>query len=309
MKSVVAALTLSLTAGALFAQAAPPADRKAALEALAATERAFSKMSEEKGIKDSFLAYIADDGIMFRPGPVRGKDFLSSRPPARAKLVWRPIAADLSAAGDLGYTTGPYEIWPPGAAADAKPGTGYFVTLWKRQADGSFKFVLDLGSGGNPPPAQREPDYAAPAGTAGVKLAKAAGDPAAGRESLLAADRKLAAGDAAAYLAAFAQDGRALRNEQPLAVGHDAVAKVLPTLKTADWKVDQAHVADSGDLGYTYGTVSLPGAGPGGAAAPGDYLKIWKKDAAGAWKIAVDVVAPRPGPPPPPPPAPAPKPS
>jgi len=86
--------------------------------------------------------------------------------------------------------------------------------------------------------------------------------------------------------------------EQPLAVGHPAVAKALATVKTADWKASQAGIADSGDLGYTYGTVSLPGAGPAGAAATGDYLKIWKKDAAGAWKIVVDVLAPRPGPPP-----------
>jgi ketosteroid isomerase-like protein len=309
MKRAVAALTLALTAGALFAQAAPPADRKAALEALAATERAFSKMSEEKGIKDSFLAYIADDGIIFRPGPVRGKDFLAPRPPARAKLVWRPIEVDLSAAGDLGYTTGPYQVWPPGAPADAKPGTGYFVTLWKRQADGNFKFVLDLGTGDNPLPAKGEADYAAPAATAKVALAKPAGDPAAGREALLAADRKLATAETAAYLAAFAGDGRALRMEQPLAVGHAEVAKALATVKTADWKPSQAGIADSGDLGYTYGTVSLLGAGAAGAVGTGDYLKIWKKDAAGAWKIVVDVVAPRPGPPPPPPPAPAAKPS
>lgn len=308
MKRAVAAFTLALTVGALSAQAPPPADRKAALEGLAATERAFSKMSEEKGIKDSFLAYIADDGIIFRPGPVRGKDFLTPRPPARAKLVWRPIQADLSAAGDLGYTTGPYQVWPPGAPADAKPGTGYFVTLWKRQADGNFKFVLDLGTGDNPLPAQGDADYAAPAATVKIPLTKASGDPAAGREALLAADRKLASADASGYVAAFAGDGRALRMEQPLAVGHPAVAKALATVKTADWKASQAGIADSGDLGYTYGTVSLPGAGPAGAAATGDYLKIWKKDAAGDWKIVVDVVAPRPGPPPPPP-APAAKPS
>src|SRR6185503_11542885 len=82
-----------------------------ALSSLVESERAFARTSLEKGIRDSFLAYFADDGIVFRPQPVAFKQFAAEHPlPAAAvqpALDWTPIWADVSSAGDLGYTTGP----------------------------------------------------------------------------------------------------------------------------------------------------------------------------------------------------------
>lgn len=303
MKTVAAVLALALAATALYAHDhAAPADRKAALEAVVATERAFAKLGEEKGVKDSFLAYIADDGLLFRPGPVRGKDFLSARPAPPIKLLWRPSHADVSAAGDLGWTMGPWQLYPPNAPADAPPATGYFVTLWKKQADGSYKWILDHGTP-NPHPATREADFVVPDTGKGVKLATAIADLAAGREALFAVDRALAAGTADAYAARLADGARVLRMGEPLVIGKEAAGKALTVQKTANWKLDQGGLADSGDLGYTYGTVDMPGEGPQGETLTGDYLKIWQKDGAGEWKIVLDMVAPRLPPPPQPPPA------
>lgn len=300
MKTIFAALALALTATALYAhhQDAPAADRKAALEAVVATERAFAKLGEEKGIKESFLANIADDGLLFRPGPVRGKDVLSARPNPPVKLLWRPSHADVSAAGDLGWTMGPWQLYPPNAPADAPPATGYFVTVWKKQADGHYRFLLDHGTA-NPHPATREADFVAPDTGKGMKLVTAIPDLAKGREALVAADRALAAGTADAYRARLADGARVLRMGEPLAIGKEAAGKALTVQKTANWKVDQGGLADSGDLGYTYGTVDMPGEGPQGETLTGDYLKIWQKDGAGEWKIVLDMVAPRLPPPPP----------
>jgi hypothetical protein len=83
-----------------------------ALDALVAAEKAFAATSVEKGIRDSFLMFFADDGINFQPHPTKTREAFLKRPaPATrppVELNWRPIYADVSRAGDLGYTTGPY---------------------------------------------------------------------------------------------------------------------------------------------------------------------------------------------------------
>src|SRR5438034_8113101 len=130
-------------------------DSPSALSSLVQTERAFASAAQEKGIREAFLLFIADDGILFRPTAVNGKKWMQDNPvPAsntRPSLVWRPIFADVSEAGDLGYTTGPWEFKQD--INDKQPAAyGNFITVWKRQADGSWKFALDLGIT-NPQPA------------------------------------------------------------------------------------------------------------------------------------------------------------
>ncbi len=68
----------------------------------------------------------------------------------RTKLDWTPIEADASAAGDYGYTRGTwiYTAKKPDGS-DVKV-TGYYVTGWKLQADGTYKFILDIGGADTP---------------------------------------------------------------------------------------------------------------------------------------------------------------
>ncbi len=119
-----------------------------ALQAVVETERSFARTSAERGIRESFLAYIAEDGLLFRPGAVNGKKWMLEHPvpPSRKRplLSWQPAFADVARAGDLGYTFGPWEFKED--ITDEKPvGYGHFVTVWKRQTDGSWKFAVDLG--------------------------------------------------------------------------------------------------------------------------------------------------------------------
>ena len=124
------------------------AQGQSALQEMVKTEQAFSKMAQDKSIRDAFMAYIADDGLLFRPGAVNGKKWMIEHPlppsDKRPVLVWQPSYAGMSASGDMGFTTGPWE-----AKADIKDekisGYGHFVTVWKKQADGSWRFVVDLG--------------------------------------------------------------------------------------------------------------------------------------------------------------------
>ena len=120
------------------------------------TERAFARMSEEKGTRPSFMAFIAEDGILFRPKAVKGKQWMIDHPlPASDKrdlLSWGPSFADVALAGDMGYTFGPWQY--KSDIRDARPvAWGHFVTIWQKHADGSWKFAVDLGIS-HPEPAQ-----------------------------------------------------------------------------------------------------------------------------------------------------------
>lgn len=126
-------------------------------EEMMATDSAFAKMSLEKGAHAAFLAYMTDDVRLFDGDhpPIIGRRaveayYAKNPDPPGSKLIWKPIEADASAAGDFGYTRGTWVF----AARDEKGKdvkvTGYYVTGWKRQADGKYKFNLDIGGADRP---------------------------------------------------------------------------------------------------------------------------------------------------------------
>ncbi len=130
------------------------AKEKSALQSMVDAELAFARMAAERGTSPAFMAFIAEDGILFRPWAVKGKQWMIAHPlpPSnkRPLLSWYPTVAGMAAAGDLGYTTGPWEY--KNDVRDAKPvAFGNFLTVWKKQADGSWKFAIDLGISGPPP--------------------------------------------------------------------------------------------------------------------------------------------------------------
>src|SRR5215813_15390999 len=164
------------------------------LKSLVETEQAFSKAAEVQGTREAFVAYIADDGILYRPGAVNGKQWMKDHPlppsPTRNLLAWQPIFARVASAGDLGYTTGPWEF--KDNIKDEQPsGYGNFVTVWKKQPDGAWKFVVDLGishpqSGG--PQTLWTPPYKKPS-----PIIFSSDNSEAERAGLLDADRKFSA--------------------------------------------------------------------------------------------------------------------
>ena len=266
---------LSLASLPSFAQSL-----QADLDAMVASERAFSKLSEEKGFKESFLTWIADDGIMFRPMPVKSKEILAARPDPPIKLVWWPSHAEIARSGDMGWTTGPWERRAQGSDEVAH---GHFLTVWKKQADGKWRWVIDTGiahdkptaPAGSPPPAS------------GEKVQAPKTDTAAETQALLALDRELgqatAKGTSAAYLARLSDDARLMRSGAFPHVGKDAVRAALEKAPAAMTSTPEGGgVSAAADLGYTYGTAEWQGAKVG-------YLRIWEKRD-GVWKLGVDWV-------------------
>jgi len=143
MKLLPILVLLAISPIALAQQSNP-----SALKEMVETEQAFSKTAEVKNTRDAFMEFIADDGLLFRPTAVNGKKWMNEHPvPPSDKhplLAWQPVFAQMAIAGDLGFTTGPWEF--KADSKDATPaGYGHFVTLWKKQPDGRWRFVVDLG--------------------------------------------------------------------------------------------------------------------------------------------------------------------
>src|ERR1043165_985480 len=81
------------------------ANGQSALQEMVKTEQAFSKMAEEQNTRDAFLAFIADDGLLFRPDAVNGKKWMLEHPAPqtsdkRPLLAWQPAYAVMAASGD-----------------------------------------------------------------------------------------------------------------------------------------------------------------------------------------------------------------
>lgn len=114
------------------------------LTKLVETEKTFAQTALEKGTKTAFLEFLADDGVLFHPDRVNGKESWKNRPDSPALLVWTPEFADISANGVIGYTTGPWEFRPNGKN-DSPTAFGHFVSVWQRQQNGNYKVVLDIG--------------------------------------------------------------------------------------------------------------------------------------------------------------------
>lgn len=112
------------------------------------TERAFSDMAGREGIPAAFFAFAADSVTVLRGNTlIKGKSALQKSYENRiangTTLTWAPDFVDVSASGDLGYTYGKYVYTTTDSLGNKNSTEGIFHTVWKRQPDGTWKFVWD----------------------------------------------------------------------------------------------------------------------------------------------------------------------
>ncbi|MEP7166295.1 MAG: hypothetical protein ABI741_16460 [Ferruginibacter sp.] len=113
-------------------------------------DRAFSKMSEEKGMKNAFIEFIDSNGVLLRADrmPIIGAnaiDYLIQLNDTGYTLTWEPNDGDIALSGDLGYTYGIYAMKP-----GSKDTTiyGSYTNIWKKEKNGKWKYVLNTGNEG-----------------------------------------------------------------------------------------------------------------------------------------------------------------
>ena len=266
---------LAATAFTCFATPAVAAPIDEVIEA----ERSFAAQTREVGFKRGFLAWVADDGFIFAPGPRParpGLEALPDAPPPGPPLFWWPEFAGVANSGDLGFTTG-------GATIPVR-----YFTVWQRQADGSWRWIYD----GGPPLAAamsqegddviRLPAATATAGSAEaalreiepieVELARAALiDAAAARQAWLA-EEAIVAGSTS-----LTRPGRA---DQAAELARQPARQTLRRLG--------ATASSAGDMVFTWGATEWQA---DGATRSGHYARIWQKRAAG-WRLVADVLIP-----------------
>ncbi len=132
----------------------------------------FSAAAQKLGVGEAFLRYAAADAVMLpeNKNAVKGLDGIRRQFagfPAGATLEWKPFHADVAASGDFGYALGTFKL--RGRGTDGQPSVRYgkYCSVWKRQADGSWKWVVTSAprarrrsNGGAPhpcPAGRREP--------------------------------------------------------------------------------------------------------------------------------------------------------
>ena len=247
------------------------------------TESSFARASEEKGTTSAFLEFLAEDSIVFTPGPTDAKQFWSTEK-FESVLIWRPSFGCVAEAGDLGYTTGPSEARKTVTDENVEY-HGHFATIWKKQTDGKWKVALDIGVS-NPPPQQKVKETVPSTclGTAEAPVKAADGE---WQTTQQAFEKELKANAGAALLRHADPQIRILRSGALPAVGLDAARLLLSADRSKVTRTSAGgEVSNSGDIAYTYGSYTAELAA---GTETGYFLSVWKTHAAGEWKLALDV--------------------
>jgi ketosteroid isomerase-like protein len=276
---------VAIAAGLLAGWTAAIAESSDAAQ-IADAERAFAAEAGSSGWVSAFLAYSAPDAIVLQPDPVNAHASLKTLPPESntKNLNWWPVWAGISSSGDLGFTTGPYTA--------GEKSFGHYFTVWRKQPDGSWKWIYD----GGPRNAERSPlgpdtatSYLQTA-TLGAGSAEAAVTEVTSVEDALAASAKTDA--KAAYLAHLASDSRVMGSaEQPATAAGEREAELDRRAKSLELSSLGREASKAGDLVFSYGDAKWTREG---VAERGHYVRIWQKRSDG-WKIVFDelLVAPK----------------
>lgn len=284
--------SMPLVCALLLATPHPATPRhEADLDSLIDAERAFSLRSVDRGMKEAFLTNLAENAVLFRPLPTNGVELWTKREAPRATLVWEPAFAEVSGAGDLGVTTGPWELRSPPDLLQP-PVHGHFISVWRRQPSGVWKVELDLGVSHDKPEIGgvgsgkivRGPIHGDP--PADDRMSRALADIAAAESSF--SERARRSGLAAALPRWTTADLRFNRDGHVPVMGANARRVMVKADSGAvSWTPQGSGAARSADLGYTYGIRQRRR----GAAAPDSsvYLNVWRRDRDGKWRVSLMV--------------------
>jgi ketosteroid isomerase-like protein len=121
-------------------------------EPLESADRAFAADTARRGI-EGWMAAFDPAGAMWnrsRKANLSGEAIRETMAPLFARgvqIAWEPVASGLSPAGDLGYTVGTSRFTAPDSkGVRVETHRGSYVTIWRRQPDGSWKVLFDTGS-------------------------------------------------------------------------------------------------------------------------------------------------------------------
>ncbi len=229
----------------------------------------------------AIAAIYAEDGAVMSPNSetVTGQ--------AAIEDFWREVLAsgidlgvakttNLYAHGDDGYEVGTYAVTDPGGAIDE----GKYVRIW-RHGDGKWQLQYVTWNSNLPLSA---PDSAS-----------RDADVEAIRQADLAWSAAQASDGLDGVMPFYVDDAIFLPPNSPMVIGKEAIREASAAIDSpgfsVSWKPMKIEVAQSGELGYAIGNFEGNIVDSAGNLVPvtGKYVEIWKKQADGSWKVAVDM--------------------
>lgn len=278
MKSVIWLILHNLVVSAVVCQEAP-------LMQVVNAEKQFAAYAKSNGTVPAFMKFLDDSSKVFDKGKIlNGKEFWQQRKADSSELRWYPEFAEISASGDFGYTSGPWEyrVKKGSEKADFR---GYFNSIWKKNDVDEWKVMIDLGV----PASESEYDEekveyvssvidekTTPVSKRNLKNAKRRTNKT---EEIADLEGKFIANyaDGKAYMKYASPKARFFRPMKKVMKG----TITLPDTVQYTYHYTGGEMAHSKDLAYAFGNVTALG-------KEGNYLRVWKKEA-GEWKIVLDV--------------------
>ena len=260
--------------------------RSGALERVVAAENNFADAAVKDGTRAAFLRFAADNGLVFTDKPENAKENWQKRPTNATFLDWRPSWADVSASGDLGYTTGTWAF--SRTKAEAPAAWGEYFTIWQKQPDGSWKFALDLGIGHDKADVIKN-NWRSPVVAGKTPAGKSSADKWTTLEtSFVDSMTKNGAGKTYEKLASD-QVRLLIDGKMPFQGKIDALSHIA----NVEIKTKPLGGGASSNMAYAYGEYDLKAVD--GKTEKGFYARVWKLEAKG-WRIAAEVRHPVPPP-------------
>ncbi|WP_162915619.1 DUF4440 domain-containing protein [Paraflavitalea soli] len=242
-----------------------------------AAERAFARYAITHSMRQAFLQYLDSQGVVFaRRGAIRnGIEQWTATPESSMKLLWQPAFAAMAASGDMGFTTGPYELRQ--TMEDTALDAGQYTTIWVKNKAGEWKFLVDLGTHYKQSLYDKQSLQQAPAFTSAPVE----------ETSILLTEKKFVIDYAARGTMAFRE---VIMPGSWFNMDREHPHHTLPAIEQALLKVPAdlvftpvaSGMARSRDLAYVYGMVT-------NKERTDNYLRIWAHTSTG-WKLLVQVL-------------------
>lgn len=263
------------------------------LNSMISTEYEFAARALQVGSRDAFLDFIADEGILFRPTPVNGKEFLLKQNPRPGFLIWYPSYAFISKSGEMGCTAGPAEF--KGNPDSSSIWYGNFCTVWQIQKNGQWKFLIDGGISNNKPENEIKKLKYDPEKNVNSPVEFYSGS-LPGKELIFSVDENfnstLLNGDfTASYSNVINEETRLLREGEYPIIGKSDIIKYVSGYKGKfRFEITDGKISNAGDFGYVYGLLNISDSKQSGKF---NYLRMWRNDY-DHWKIVIELFSPLP---------------
>jgi ketosteroid isomerase-like protein len=123
-------------------------DKQKLINEIYKVENDFAISAKNDGVNAAFLKFADENAVILRSdiilkGKPEIKKYMDSSKATDVKLEWKPDFVEVSLSGDLAYTYGKYTFSGKNSSGEIISDSGIFHTVWKKQKDGTWKFVWD----------------------------------------------------------------------------------------------------------------------------------------------------------------------